>query len=58
MKIFQYYKNDIEIKKLKQEKDSLLVRTENIIKNVDKRVKEPFTFIETVFGAITDIFKF
>lgn len=52
-----FYNNDEEIRKLVQERSLLIKQTEKLIKRVNKRVREPFTFRETFFGGILDIFR-
>ena len=59
LEIYDYFqRNNEDIKNLYQERYLLSKRTEKLIKDVSKRVKEPFSFSETFLGAIIDIFKF
>lgn len=58
LETYNYFqKNDKDIKDLYEERCFLTKRTEKLINKVNKKVKEPFSFIETFFGAIIDIFK-
>lgn len=50
-------KNEQDIIKLLKEREQLITETNGIIKTVNKRVTEPFTFLETIIGSVTDIFK-
>lgn len=53
-----FQENNENIKSLHEERYLLIKRTEKLIKRVNKKVKEPFSFFETFLGAILDIFKF
>ncbi|ABR33551.1 hypothetical protein [Clostridium beijerinckii] len=55
--IKKYSEANQNIIDLLQERENLIIETKNLIKDINKRVKEPITFIETIVGAITDIFK-
>lgn len=55
--ISDYIKNDENIIELLKERSELIKEAEKLIKIINKRVKEPFTFLETIVGAVKDIFK-
>ncbi|GKX65805.1 hypothetical protein [Inconstantimicrobium mannanitabidum] len=56
-KINEHLKNEHSIIELLKEQQQLINETNNIINKINKRVREPFTFLETITGAVVDIFK-